>query len=683
MNIYSIENFENSIAFDPFSGFDGIFEGKSVGHFEYEKNCSKNNNDFDLCKVVIDNEILLRGNLLNIDKKSLLDKHTYIPTPAGSAWGACFGTIKYYDTKTDKLLGSYPFSAPIVYGPADFGISSSGKISITKNFENISVGFSTSDPAMKQCIGGIDGSKDLRTIDTNIYSSRSSGIIDKENGHIEYQWMVTLLHPNANIALTKNSLSSQNKIGNNINLIFQTSEDPVPNRPPIASIQIKPSNIVESNTRVILDGKDSKDPDPGDDIIKYEWRSVANNIVLNSTTSKAVEFIAPMVTQPTIFTFSLTVFDMFLKPNTTFAHITVNPKTNTPPIAVATCTTPNGVCINIQPDSQIKLSGFKSYDPDAPNDSVVGYQWKKTNPEDNIVKNTLSSPNSIETNFDMPYFVPYQFTSISTPPKLLPIEFSLVVTDTHGTKSQPDKLSINMECSAFDKTRGEYFRDLLRGAIILNNEFPFLNPQTADNMRYFLSGAGDIIPNRDAKGNFVGVTENDNPKPLPIEWLENTSYFQKAQKDLAKLILKDVNDLLKQMEVGESRILNPAIPYRVHIETSGNIPVDFVTAIGSAPAFADVELIITKSGFFKANTISGKIELKLEDIYDFNPNQIFKIHLLGVATSADIYNTIKCLGARNFDQTTIYNKIITDMNVRSFLNDFPDCDDPDDCKIQK
>ena len=310
-------------------------------------------------------------------------------------------------------------------------------------------------------------------------------------------------------------------------------------------------------------------------------------------------------------------------------------------------------------------------------DFVVGYQWKKTSPEDNIVKDALTAPNSVETNFDMPYFVPYQFTSISTPPTLLPIEFSLVVTDNHSTKSQPDKLSINMECSSPDQKSGEHFRDLLRAAIIFNNEFPSLNPQTADNMRYFLSGAGDIIPHRDPKGDFVGVTENDNPKPLPINWLENTSYFQKAQQNLAKLIFKDVNDLLKQMKVGESRILinPPDKPYDVHIETSGNLPFDFVSAIGSAPAFADVSLTITKGSLFKANTISGKIELKLVDLYDFNAGQTFTIRGFGVATSADVYNAIKCLGARNFDQTTIYNKIITDMNVRDFLKDFPDCDE--------
>jgi hypothetical protein len=458
------------------------------------------------------------------------------------------------------------------------------------------------------------------------------------------------------------------------------------NNPPNPIIDVLPSNTVESGTIVTLDATRSNDPDPGDSITSYRWiQTDGPDLGLGTLNTPIIQFIAPEVNQDTTFTFLLHVTDTFGNLAGISSSITVKPKLiqNNPPVAVATCTTPDGVCTNIQPDSQIRLTGFKSYDPDAPNDFVVGYQWKKTSPEDKIVKDTLTSPNSIETTFNMPYFVPYQFTSLSTPPTLLPIEFSLMVTDTHGTKSQPDKLSINMECSASDKRRGEHFRDLLRGAIIFNNEFPSLNPQTADNMRYFLSGAGDIIPNRDPKGNFVEVTENDNPKPLPIEWLENTRYFQKAQQDLAKLILKDVNDLLKQMKVGESRILNPTDPYQVHIETSGNFPTDFVTAIGSAPAFADVSLTITKGSLFKANSISGKIELKLVDIYDFNPGQIFRLPLLGVATSADIYNAIKCLGARNFDQTTIYNKIITDMNVRDFLKDFPDCDDPDECKIQQ
>jgi hypothetical protein len=183
----------------------------------------------------------------------------------------------------------------------------------------------------------------------------------------------------------------------------------------------------------------------------------------------------------------------------------------------------------------------------------------------------------------------------------------------------PDSVSLEVVCSADDKASGAYFRDFLRRAIIFNRQFPLLYPQAADNFRYFLAGAGDT------QGLPVGITGNGVPKPLPVNWLDKTNEFQKAQDKLAKEIDKDISEMLKQMKVGETRAL-PDKPYPTFINTQGNIPTDFVAAVGSAPAVAYPHLVVTKGGFFKGNTISGNVELKLIDIYDFNEKQVFKIY---------------------------------------------------------
>lgn len=683
-NISGFTDLENSTSFDPFSGFDGRFEGKSVGHFEEEKNCSNNSDDWELCKVVVDNEIIIRGNLLNIDKNSLSSKYAYIPTPTGSVWGTCFGTIQYYDIKTDKLLGSFPFSAPIVFGPADFGISSSGKISITKNFENVSVGFSTSDSVMKQCIGEIHGITDLRTIDRNIYSSRDSGIINKVDGHIEYQWIVTLLHPNSKIEPTKNSLSSNNKIDNNIALIFQTSEEPIPNRKPQPVVEVKPSNNVASNTRVILDGSGSKDPDPGDDVIKWEWRSVGNDIVLNSTTSPSVEFTAPTVTQPTIFTFSLTVFDMFLlKSNELLVHVTVN--FNRPPIAegswIATPPSPpNKAFIN----TQIKLDGSASFDPDeSGGDDVIKWEWKKISPADDYVSNTLINPNSEITTFQLPDYIPMKSSGLAFPTPM-PIEFSLVVEDTHQTKSTNTEIvTVNAECVDFMQKTAENTRNNLFLRLI-NHDFAFLLPQTVNNFQYFLMGKGDTV------GMLEGVSGKGIPKPLPIAWLENEPkafQYNLAQDKLLKEIQQDIRNLLNTMKNGETKTLPLTKLYTERILTPGFSVnprvVDFANSVGQANLELIPHLTITKNRFLP-DVITGEIKLVLKDTYDFNINDVVRLpRFLGgdTYTAFDLHSVIRCLGARNFDQTTTFDKIITDMPLDIFRSTSIECDS-EFCKIQ-
>lgn len=94
--------------------------------------------------------------------------------------------------------------------------------------------------------------------------------------------------------------------------------------------------------------------------------------------------------------------------------------------------------------------------------------------------------------------------------------------------------------------------------------------------------------------------------------------------------------------------------------SGGNIGADFTTAVGSANMFADVDLTVKKaSSFIDSNGISGKVILRLKDTYDFNAGKTFTTPGVGSITSDEIYQLIKCLGARNFNQDTTYSKVLT------------------------
>jgi hypothetical protein len=335
---------------------------------------------------------------------------------------------------------------------------------------------------------------------------------------------------------------------------------------------------------------------------------------------------------------------------------------NNPPIAVAkwTAVAPNTAYVG----DTLTLNGKESYDPDR--DPIVQWKWTKTSPSDSMVPNTLSNPSSREAQFRLPDYIPAQFTSRTTPPNLLPIEFSLEVVDNRGMKStntDTSKVSIDIECLSGDLAKANNARDFFQK--LINHFLAVGFPQTVDNFRYFLSGGGDIV------GKPLEVSGQGVPDPLPVQWLDDAGEFELAQSQLVSKIEKDIKEMLKGMKVGETRTLpfDGSDGRYKHVIKSKNalVGTDFENAVGSAIAYAYPHLQITKTGTFSSDRASGNIQFKLVDTYDFNiiEGLDHRVNVPGIGSilSSDIHSAIKCLGARNFDQTTVYNKIITDMAV--------------------
>jgi hypothetical protein len=110
----------------------------------------------------------------------------------------------------------------------------------------------------------------------------------------------------------------------------------------------------------------------------------------------------------------------------------------------------------------------------------------------------------------------------------------------------------------------------------------------------------------------------------------------------------------------------------------GSIPSDFTTAVGSATIFAHTDLTITKNG--GRGMVSGDVTFEIKDIYDFNPGSFIKTPA-GSMNTDEIHQVIKCLGARNFDQTTSYTMKLTNSGLGSLRYNLINCDDSNTCRI--
>jgi hypothetical protein len=353
-----------------------------------------------------------------------------------------------------------------------------------------------------------------------------------------------------------------------------------------------------------------------------------------------------------------------------------SPFCRNPPVAVAESVPEQEVLVG----KQIQLSGTNSFDRD-PGDTLQ-YEWTKKRPSDKIAPNTFSDPASSTPTFDAPNYIPSEFTSSSTPPKLLPLEFSLQVTDNHGLKSTNDAtVSLDVVCDQNDQAKAEKARTFFLGLINLPLG-SLKSPETVDNFKYFLSGRGDT------QGLTQGVTGNGIPQPLPIQWLDNEQEFKTAERVMGSDMKKDLNQMLKSMQPGQTKQLAKTYPYDVtdkrKVYHFDKVPSDFTTAVGSAKIFADVDLKITKgSQIFGSDIVSGTVILRLQDNYDFNPGKTFSAGPLGSVTSDEIYQLIKCLGTRNFNQDTTYSKIITNASPRILDEYLVRCNDfPDVCRIK-
>ena len=338
---------------------------------------------------------------------------------------------------------------------------------------------------------------------------------------------------------------------------------------------------------------------------------------------------------------------------------------NQPPVAVAK-SNPDKIA---EPGSIVILIGKDRYDLDV-NDFVSDYDWKITRPSQDIVKNAITAPTSQFASFKVPDYVPAEYTSSTTPPKLLPIDFSLSVADSHGLKSkETSDIGIDVKCNSQDQQAAEYARDFVNQIIdpsfILKVGSKAGYPQAIDNFGYWLHGRGDL------EGLPLDVTGKGVAKPLNVGWLDSTSEFKKAQSTKMDQIQDEIRIQLKQMSNGQTQHFIPSVGVYENFITDkdkgyiglpgAKLPTDFTVAVGSAIVQVVPDLTITKkTGGF---TVSGTIHLRLLDIYDFNP-VTFSVAGVGKVTSDQLHAAIKCLGARNFDQNTVYSKVLTNIQLK-------------------
>lgn len=361
---------------------------------------------------------------------------------------------------------------------------------------------------------------------------------------------------------------------------------------------------------------------------------------------------------------------------------------NNPPVAVAQ-SNPDKV---VNTGSTVMLDGTKSHDPDK-GDYISDYEWKITSPSNDIVENTLSTPTSATPLFFVPDYIPAEYTSDSTPPKLLPIDFSLDVKDNHGLKSdKPSEIELQVECNSADQQAAEYARDFVNQIIDPSNYVKSViskqgYPQAIDNFGYWLHGKGDI------RGLPEGITGKGVAKPLNINWLDSASEFRNAETTIMRQIQDEISTQLKQMSNGQTQQFVPSNNVYVAYITDkdkgyigipgAHLPTDFTVAVGAATVQVIPDLIITKKT--GGSIVSGSLKLMLLDIYDFNSGKTFAVPGVGKVTSDQLHAAIKCLGARNFDQNTVYSKILTNNPISSFPSDVVYCTNAplNSCKIQK
>ena len=151
-------------------------------------------------------------------------------------------------------------------------------------------------------------------------------------------------------------------------------------------------------------------------------------MTLSGNTSPSPVFTAPSVNENTTLIFQLEVTD---SQGATSTPDTVNIDVgfvNHPPVAIARSDFPPHIV-----DNEVTLSGSESNDPD-PGDSIAEYHWEQA--DNSGVKVTLSDPDSATTSFNAPSRVPTRYISEDSSPQIIPLQFSLVVTDTHGIDTQ-------------------------------------------------------------------------------------------------------------------------------------------------------------------------------------------------------------------------------------------------------
>jgi hypothetical protein len=318
---------------------------------------------------------------------------------------------------------------------------------------------------------------------------------------------------------------------------------------------------------------------------------------------------------------------------------------DTPPVAVATSDPPVGIVGN-----EVTLDGSQSNDPDG-DELTFHWQQDTTNGSPQV---TITNPDSDMAAFVAPDHVPSQWAgNDQTLPLLLPLQFSLTVTDSRGSSSDAE-LSVPIQC---DPATEEKIASLIPpGPEVevkaIENGFALLSyTQSLARLQHWRAGSGIDLP-------------------LDSGWLKTTTTIQAAEAAQQQRFETAIINLAEILPVG-----GPTTTYTFTFKN----PIDKQTVYTNNDYdlyYAVGAINLTSTGTFqithdKANhvKITGTVTHSIKDRYDFNPGDVFSYTKLGLTYNvyADDLNLLKtCKGAKDFDQNAGWiQNLITQGNPQS------------------
>ena len=198
------------------------------------------------------------------------------------------------------------------------------------------------------------------------------------------------------------------------------------NQPPFAAVHVDSQQVKEGD-EIVLDGKDSSDPNG--DQLTYLWKQISGFQdrfdIINPTESIAHFKVPDDLVKDTTFEFELAVKDNYDGVGT--KTISIDAASNSPPMADA------GGNIQAVRGEQVTLDGSGSHDPD-PTGQIVSYLWKGDgDSSDGGVGLYLQDANQPVTTFSVP-FVEEDTT----------FEFILTVTDDEDA-TEEDSVEVEVK----------------------------------------------------------------------------------------------------------------------------------------------------------------------------------------------------------------------------------------------
>lgn len=294
---------------------------------------------------------------------------------------------------------------------------------------------------------------------------------------------------------------------------------------------------------------------------------------------------------------------------------------NTPPVAIATAD-PNPVHIG----KQVFLDGRQSFDPDS-NDSLK-YEWKQIDNSGSKVDLTINKDETV--SFIAPSIIP-RTTGTGGTVSNVPLQFKLKVNDIHNASSS-DVVSVYVQCS---DTNEEKIKE-------------------AEN-RMDNSISGWIILGFNHAVNGYNVWKSGqqiDPLTLDAEWLRSYGFVKSAEKFNEQRFESggignsdnSLTDLVKKASsTGQIQVLDAYLDRAI----DAGYDSDYYWTIGESHLKSSAVISVIPLGNDRIQ-IQGTITHKIQDIYNFNPGDVFG--LIYTVEADDLNLLKKCRTANDYTQ---------------------------------